>query len=191
MAHADVHPLRTVHQLQKTKHPVQIVQGLADAHEHNVGNGQAGVQLRKQHLIQHFRRPQAAHQPAQGGSAKGASHGTSHLRGNADAVAVAVAHQDGLHTVSILQPPQILDGTVLRGFLPPHNLRRGNAIPLLQPLAQVLGQIGHIRKMHGPPVQPAIDLPGPKGGLTHFLHRCLQLRQRHGFDVFSHSRLPS
>ena len=56
MPHTDVQPVRVVHQLQKPQHVVQIVQRLADAHQNDIGNGQAGVLLGEDHLIQNFRR---------------------------------------------------------------------------------------------------------------------------------------
>ena len=66
MAHADVHALGVIHQLQKAHHIVKIVQRLTDAHKDNVGNGLAGVQLGIQYLIQNFRRFQGTHQAADG-----------------------------------------------------------------------------------------------------------------------------
>ena len=46
--------------VQEAQHRVKIVQRLADAHQHDVGDGQAGIQLGEQHLIQHLRRRQVA-----------------------------------------------------------------------------------------------------------------------------------
>ena len=62
MAHGDIHALRAVHQLQEAHHIVKIVQRLSNAHEYNVRNGLTGIHLGKEHLVQHLKGLQAAHQ---------------------------------------------------------------------------------------------------------------------------------
>ena len=62
MAHGDIHALRAVHQLQEAHHIVEIVQRLSNAHEYNVRNGLTGIHLGKEHLVQHLKGLQAAHQ---------------------------------------------------------------------------------------------------------------------------------
>ena len=155
-----------------------------------MGNGQSGIQLGKQHLVQHLRRPQTAHQASQGGGAKGAAHGTAHLRGDADAVAIVVSHQHRLHTVAIGQAPQVFHRPILPGLLFAHHLGRRDLIAGLQLLPQVLGQVGHLLKGDRSPVQPCINLPGPEGRLAQRRHGAPELLQGHGFDVLSHGRLP-
>ena len=68
MPHTDVHPVGMVHQFQELEHRIQIVHGLTDAHEHDVGDLQPGIQLGKEHLIQHFGRGQIADLSGNGGS---------------------------------------------------------------------------------------------------------------------------
>ena len=55
MPHADVHPIGVVYQFQKPQYVIQVVHGLADSHQHDVGDLQPGVQLGEEHLIQHLR----------------------------------------------------------------------------------------------------------------------------------------
>ena len=65
------------------------------------------------------------HQAAQGGRTKGAAHPAAHLGGNADGVAVLVAHDHRLHAVAVRQTPQVLDGAVQLGHLLPLHLGHG------------------------------------------------------------------
>ena len=51
VAHADVHALRVVYQLQKAHDVVEVIQRLPDAHEDDVGDFFAGIKLGKQHLV--------------------------------------------------------------------------------------------------------------------------------------------
>ena len=99
--HADVQPLGRIDELEEAAHIVIIIQRLADAHEHDVRDGQAGIQLRKQHLIQHFRRLEAADQSAARRGTEGAAHAAADLGGNADRIAVMVAHKHAFHAVSV------------------------------------------------------------------------------------------
>ena len=45
MPHADIHPLRMVHKLQKTHDVIEIIQRLADAHKDDIRYRLAGIQL--------------------------------------------------------------------------------------------------------------------------------------------------
>ena len=56
MAHTDVEPIRVIHQFQEAQHSIKIVQRLTDAHEDDIGNGNACVKLGEQDLIDHLRR---------------------------------------------------------------------------------------------------------------------------------------
>ena len=105
MPHANVHPVGMVYQPQKFQYVVPVIQGLPDAHEHDVGYLPPGVHLGKQHLIQHLRWSQIPHPPGNGGCAEGAAHAAPHLGGDAHGVAVVVLHEYGLDAVSILQLP--------------------------------------------------------------------------------------
>ena len=105
MPHADVHPVGMIHQFQELEHRIQIVHGLADPHEHDVGDLQPGIQLGKEHLIQHFGRGQIADLSGNGGCAERAAHPAAHLGGDAYRVAVVIAHEDGLNAVAVRQFP--------------------------------------------------------------------------------------
>ena len=105
MPHTDVHPVGMIHQFQELEYRVQIVHGLADPHEHDVGDLQPGIQLGKEYLIQHFGRRQVADLSGNGGCAECAAHPAAHLGGNAYRVAVVIAHEDGLNAVAVRQFP--------------------------------------------------------------------------------------
>ena len=117
MAHADVQPVGMVHQPQKAQHVVPVVQGLSNTHQHDIGDLPAGIQLGKQHLIQHLRGPQIPHLAGDGAGTEGAAHATAHLRRNAHRVAMVVLHQYRLDAVAVRQLPQVLDGAVQPGLL--------------------------------------------------------------------------
>lgn len=51
----------------------------------------------------------AADEAAEGRGAEGAAHGAADLRGDADGIAVMIAHQDGLDTVAVSQAPEVFD----------------------------------------------------------------------------------
>ena len=70
MPHANVHPVGMVYQPQKFQHVVPVIQGLPDAHEHDVGYLPPGVQLGKQHLVQQLRGPQVPDLAGNGAGAK-------------------------------------------------------------------------------------------------------------------------
>ena len=115
MPHPNVHPVGVVHQLQEFQHRVQVVQRLADTHQHDVGDGQAGVFLGEQHLVQHLRRGQVPDLAGDGGGTEGAPHSAPHLGGDAQAVAVLVFHQNGLNAVAIPKLEKELLGPVQLG----------------------------------------------------------------------------
>ena len=173
MAHTDVQPFWVVHQLQKAHHVVVVVQGLADAHEDDVGDGQSGVLLGKHHLIQDLRRLQPPHQAAQGGRAKGAAHPAAHLGGDADGVAVLVAHDHRLHAVAVRQTPQVLDGAVQLGHLLPLHLGHGQDAALPQLFPQCFGKVCHLVKGLHPPPQTLKDLLGAELGFPQLLEKLL------------------
>ena len=64
VTHADIHALFRVHKRQKAQYGVIIIQRLSDAHEHDVRHRQTGIELREQHLVEHFRRREPAHKAA-------------------------------------------------------------------------------------------------------------------------------
>ena len=54
MPHADIHAVGVIDELQKPQHIRPVVERLADAHEHNVGDLPPGIELRKEHVVEHF-----------------------------------------------------------------------------------------------------------------------------------------
>ena len=183
MAHSDIDALRVVHQLQKTQHRIEVVQRLSDPHHNNIGNGLSRFLLDKNNLIQNLPCAEPANQPAKGGGAEGAAHQASHLTGDADGVAMAIAHQHRLHAVPVRQPPEIFDCAVqLRDLFPLHLGHCQNAA-LTQRLPQCFGQVGHLLEGFNPPVQPLKNLFLPKCALTQIEHELPQLLSGTGFNV--------
>ena len=182
MAHADIHAVLAVHKLQKTQHILVVVQRFSDAHQHNVGDLQAGIQLGKQHLVQHLTGRKAPYQAADGGGAEGTPHGAAHLRGNTNRVPMVIPHEDSLHAISILQTPEVFDRSIQLGNKLSLDLRHSDFIGRIQLLPQRKRQICHIGKELSPPMEPGIDLAGTKLRLVHFPESSLQLRQGQIFD---------
>ena len=149
-----------------------------------------GVELGKEHLVQNLRGAQVAHQPADGGGAEGAALAAADLRGDADRVAVLVAHHHGLHGVAVAQFPEILDGPVDGGDLLAQELSAHRGKALLQLFAQVLGEIGHPLKAAHAAAKPLEDLAGAKARLAQGGKLRLQLLRQQGEDIrfsaFSH-----
>ena len=54
MAHADVYAVRTIDKFKEAHNIVKVVQRFADTHKHDIGDGQAGIQLGKEHLVEKF-----------------------------------------------------------------------------------------------------------------------------------------
>ena len=77
--HPDVHAVGMVDKLQKSHHIRAVIERLADAHEHDVGNFLPRIELRKEHLIEHFRRRQVAHLAGKRRGAEFASHAAADL----------------------------------------------------------------------------------------------------------------
>ena len=166
VAHGNIHTVFAVHQLQKAHHIIKIVQRLADAHEHHPGHRQAGVDLGMEDLVEHFVGLQPPDQTADGGGAEGTAHGAAHLGGDADGVAVVVAHENGLHAVAVGKLPEVLDGAVLFGFLLADHLGGVDGVLLRQLLPEGLGQVGHFVVAAHTLMEPGIDLLAPEGRLA-------------------------
>ena len=54
VAHADVYAVRTIDKFKEAHNIVKVVQRFADTHKHDIGDGQAGIQLGKEHLVEKF-----------------------------------------------------------------------------------------------------------------------------------------
>ena len=180
MAHADIHALGVIYQLQKAHHVIEIIQRFTDAHENNVGDGLAGIQLGIQHLVQNLRRLQRANQAADGGGAEGTALAAAHLGGDTDGVAVLIAHDNGFYGVAVLQLPQVFDGAVQPGDLLAQHLGLIQVIGIFQFFPQGLGEIGHLIKASYAPAQPFKDLLGSELLLAHGQEIRLDLLGQHG-----------
>ena len=183
MAHADVHAVRVVHQLQKPQDIVQIVHGLSNTHQHDVGDLQSGIQLGEEHLVQHLRGRQVPDLAGDGGSAEGAAHAAPYLGGDTHGVAVMVLHQNRLDTVAVGELPEVLGGAVQPGdllALPPGH---GQNTLFPEGLPQGGGEIGHLIEGGDAPVEPGEHLLAPEAGLPQLLEVCGDLPLRHGFQI--------
>ena len=105
MALSDVDPLRTAHQMQEFEHVFIVVERLAGAHQHNVGDLFTAVLLHEQDFVQNLACGQTARASVQTGGTELAAHPAADLRRNADGHAVLVVHQYGLHAVAVPQTP--------------------------------------------------------------------------------------
>ena len=183
MPHTDVHAVRVIHQLQKAQHVFHVIQRLTDAHQHDIRYLPPGIQLGKQHLIQHLRGAQIPHLTGDGAGAERTAHAAAHLRRNAHGVAVVVLHQHRFDAVAVGQLPQVLDGAVQPGLLLPRHRGRRDKAALRQLFPQWLGKIRHVLKGRDAPVQPCKDLLGAERRLPQLLEEAGKLLLGHGFDI--------
>ena len=79
MPHADVHTLRMVDQGQEPQDIFTVIQRLSNAHQDNIGDLSSGIELRKEHLIQHLGRPKIPHLSRDRRGAEFAAHAAAHL----------------------------------------------------------------------------------------------------------------
>ena len=178
--HPDVDAFGRGDILKESHHFVEIVQRLADAHEHDVGDALPDVLLRGVDLGADLTGFQVADAARLSGRAEAAAHPATHLRGDADRVAVVVAHDDRFDAVAVGHPQQVFDRAVL-GLLAALDLRGRDVEMFLQRCQQGLGLVGHGGKLRDQLlVDPVEDLLGPETGLAQRLELCGQLFQRQG-----------
>ena len=182
MAHADVEPLLRGDQLQKAQHVLVVIQGLAHAHQHNVGDALPGVHGGRLHLGENLRGGKVAGKAALACGAKATVHFTPNLGGNANGSSVVVVHQHAFHMLPIGQAEQVFHRAVLGDALALH-LGPGDVVPLGQVLPQGAGEVGHLGEVRHAPVEPAVHLLGPVLGQAQGGQLLLKLGQRLGFDV--------
>ena len=82
MSQSDVSSLRMAHKVQKPQYIVQIIHGLSDPHQDNVGNTVSCFLLREQDLIQHLTWSEIAYQTTDSGRTKAAALAAADLTGN-------------------------------------------------------------------------------------------------------------
>ena len=107
--HPDVDAFGRGDVLKESHHLVEIVQRFANAHQHDVGDALPDVLLRGIDLGADLARFQVADAARLCGRAEAAAHPAAHLRGDADRVAVVVAHNDRFDAVAVGHPQQVLD----------------------------------------------------------------------------------
>ena len=119
VARADVHALRRGNKAQEAHHVFVIVKRLPASHEDDVRHGAfapffAGyVPFRTGDKTQDLAGFQIPHAAIERGSAERAAHPAADLRGNAERVAVFIAHQHAFHKVAVLKREQVFDRPVL------------------------------------------------------------------------------
>ena len=181
MPHPNVQSVGMVDQGEELHHRVIVIQWLPDAHQNDVGDWLTAVYLGKQDLVHHLRRSQIPDLSSQGRGTKGTPHAAAHLTGDTYRISMLVPHQNCFNTVAIGQLPEVFDRPIQGGNLLPGHLGLGQKALLLQLLTKGLGQVAHLPKGGGPPVEPTKDLLSPKGGLSLLLEPSGQLLQCHGF----------
>ena len=166
VAHADVHTLRAGDDRQEIHHIVEIIQRLANAHQHDVRNALARVGHDGVYLARYLACRKVSHAPALCGSAETAPHAAAHLCGHTHGVAIGIAHQHRLDAVAVRKAEQVFHRAVLRTLLAQRAKHLDGAL-LLQLLQKAFGQVCHGGKfLHALFVQPAEQLFGTKGRLS-------------------------
>ena len=180
-AHADAQAALYPQNPKEFHHVVVVIQRFAAAHQHDVADLLA---LRRQYAVgadnlpQHLRRGQAARAAVQRGSAERAPHAAAHLGGQAERVAVFVAHQHAFDDVAVRQAVKQFDRAVELRF---NRLQHGNRVRhavFIQRFAKRLGQVAHLLKVRAL-MQPRKHLPGAEGGLAQLFEINRQLVRRH------------
>ena len=166
---SDVNSLRAADKVQEFQHVVVVVERLARAHQHDVGDLLAAVLLHEQNFVQNLARGQIALFAVQAGRAELAAHAAADLRRDADGYAVLIMHQHGLHAVAVPHPPQVFHRAVYLTHLLARHLGHGQHEIFGQPRAQILGQIGHLFKGLHPLVKPFEDLSRAERLFAHVL----------------------
>ena len=191
VAHADIDALGRGDILQKAHHFVKVVQRLADAHEHDMGDALADIFLGSVDLGADLACFKVAHTPRLCGGAEPAAHAAAHLRGHAHGIAVVVTHDNGLDAVAVRHAQQILHSTVF-SLLTALDLRCSDIKGFFQLCQQGLGLVGHGRKLGDQLlVHPVEDLLCPETRLPQSFQFSSQFcqRQRRNTAFLFHSVL--
>ena len=184
-AHADAQPALHPQNPQEFHHVVVIVQRFAAAHQHDVADL---LPLRREHAVgtddlpQHLRRGQAARAPVQRGGAERAPHPAAHLCGQAERVAVFVAHQHALDDVAVRQAVEQLDRAVELGFNRLQHRDRVGYAGFRERFPQRLGQVAHLLERRAL-MQPRKHLLRAERGLTQRLQIRRQLVRGHAQEL--------
>jgi hypothetical protein len=158
---------------QGARHLVEVVQGLAHAHENDIGRLLPSTLHRPVELFDHLAGSQVAGEPQGRGRAKGAAPGTANLAGDAQgefaALLLVVGDQHGLDSAAVVGKETKLPRAVhrLNRFVQDqrHKRRIGQAERRAKPRGTVDGASGNAHAAHASrarTVQPAKDLLGAK-----------------------------
>lgn len=99
--------------MQEFQHLVKVIQRLANAHQHDMGDALPDIPLRCIDLGADLSRLQVAHPARLGGCTEAAAHPAAHLGGYADRIAIVVAHDHRFDAVAVRHTQEILDRTIL------------------------------------------------------------------------------
>ena len=147
-------------------HPVIVRHGLAHAHEDHVGQTpRLCFPSRPHHLLDDLPGGELSAEPTLARGAEAARHGAPGLARDAHRHSVSVDHQDGLDHRPIGQG----EGPLHRLAVVGHALgghRQGARELGGEPMAQTLGEIGHLLEGAEPTVKGIEDLPRAIGGLV-------------------------
>ncbi len=175
------------HQLERVADVIEIVQRLAHAHHHDVGQqaavgsifglvldfgeihlafGPFAQRVARQHdLADDLARGQVAHQPHRAGMAEPAVERAADLRGNAQRSAIRIGDEDHFEIMPVGGAQQPLARAVAR-MLRLDDLGATDHEPFGQPWAHRLGDVGHRREIgYAAVIEPVEHLFGTQPGL--------------------------
>ena len=158
-------------------HLVEIVEGFAHAHKHDIG--QLLALWDAEHLVDDLVAGEVAMESLAPGHAEVAVHAAALLRRDAQRVPVLVGDIDGLDGLTVAHVEEVLDGAVLallglRGEVEPH------AVALGQPLAVGLADVEHLAEGGDTlVVDPPTQLLGGEQGHAQFLDHLVHILKGH------------
>ena len=145
---------------------VVVGQGLAHAHEHDVAEPAGeGLPAGVDHLLDDLADRQLAVEAALAGGAEAAAHGAAGLARDAHRGPVGVEHQHGLYPAPVRQCPQPFGRLAVRADGAGDFVEGGDQSGL-EPFAEGLGQVGHVRRASASFPQASPDLVGAVPGLV-------------------------
>ena len=167
-AQRQLQPALFAQQPQEFDDVLIIVQRLAAAHEHDVGDFPLGV--RRDDLAENFSGRQVAGEAFERRGAEFAAHAAADLRGNAQRVAVVIPHAHALDEVAVRQAVEVFDRSVEFGGKPLEDRHAYVVVFGGESFAQRPGQIAHPGEFCAL-MQPGKHLPRAERGLSHGLER--------------------
>jgi len=105
---SDLQTMRIIDDVDEPHRLVVVVEGFADAHDDDMADPLTDDFLNGEDLLDHLAGRQVALFLLQAGGTEGTADVAAQLRGDADAVAIVVAHQNGLDDVAVIELQQEL-----------------------------------------------------------------------------------